>query len=158
MQWGTLSNGICWDAAWQKTESRGENRRATFPGYRQLCGVFFTIWIYSTKTYARTESLLLLQEGKVRLWNTESDTGNACTPLGLSESRVHPDHVGSAEVTERSPGPPKQSLQKLARVNTSPSRITGVKWALSVSKFWWNVDIPEGRSMLLGCDLPLTSL
>lgn len=93
----------------------------------------------------------------MRLGNTESETSDASTPLGLSDSRVHSDHVGSAEVTKIS-WSPKQSLQKLARVNTSPSRIIGVKWALSVSKFWWNVDIPEGRSMLLGCDLPLTSL
>lgn len=48
---------------------------------------------------------------------------------------------------------PKYSLQKVARVNTSPSRPlwSGVKWALSVSKSRWHVDIPKGRSMPPGC-------
>lgn len=59
---------VCNEAPWamgsagtppDRKQSCRENRRVMFPSYRQLCGVFFTIWIYSIKTYTRKGSLLL---------------------------------------------------------------------------------------------------
>lgn len=96
VQWGILSKQVCWDAAWQKAKSQ---RTQTGGQPSQVTGSF----VESSLAFELTSSSATLEQEvssfyRKRNWGSEIQNQRGVTPpLGLSDSRVHPNHLSLQE-------------------------------------------------------------